>query len=394
MHKNNITKFIGLKDINIEKIDETKDKIILNASVKRKKSHKCSHCGSKHLHYHDSRTQDIKDIPYRNKHVLIRLQKIRYKCVSCGKKVDIHVSFTITRMQVTKRLIHWIYEEYEKAKTATDIAKECGVSVTSIFRYIDLITPKRLSLPEVFCIDEFKGDSGKEKYQVSLGDGENHKLIDILPSRKKEDLIEYFLKIPREERKKVKIYVSDMSKVFKEIHDMFFPESIPITDKYHYIRQVSWALENVRKREQNKMTNHDRIYFKRSKSLLHKQVNKLTDDEMNRVTLMLSKNEAINQAYYLKEGFYNYVLKQTNKEEATKALELWIKEVERIGDKAWISCKTAFKNWKESITNSFDYSWTNGYLEGVHNKIKTLKRITFTMKNFHHFRTKIIFNFL
>ncbi|NLY08927.1 MAG: transposase, partial [Tissierellia bacterium] len=34
------------------------------------------------------------------------------------------------------------------------------------------------------------------------------------------------------------------------------------------------------------------------------------------------------------------------------------------------------------------------YLEGVHNKIKTIKRMTFTMKNFHHFRTKIIFNFL
>lgn len=41
------------------------------------------------------------------------------------------------------------------------------------------------SLPRVLCIDEFKGNSGKYKYQVTLLDGETHKIIDIVECRHK-----------------------------------------------------------------------------------------------------------------------------------------------------------------------------------------------------------------
>ncbi|WP_194283514.1 transposase, partial [Streptococcus agalactiae] len=40
--------------------------------------------------------------------------------------------------------------------------------------------------------------------------------------------------------------------------------------------------------------------------------------------------------------------------------------------------------------NSFNYPWNNGYIEGTHNKIKTVKRVAFGMRNFHHFRTKLL----
>ena len=77
-----------------------------------------------------------------------------------------------------------------------------------------------------------------------------------------------------------------------------------------------WTLERIRKREQGKMSYKDRIYFKRSKSLLQKNANNLTDEEMLKVANMLEHNEAIRHAYYLKETFYKYVLIQDNKEDA------------------------------------------------------------------------------
>ncbi|MFR9302471.1 MAG: transposase [Fenollaria massiliensis] len=40
------------------------------------------------------------------------------------------------------------------------------------------------------------------------------------------------------------------------------------------------------------------------------------------------------------------------------------------------------------ITNSFDRAYTNGFLEGKHNKIK--QKITCTMPNFENFRRKIL----
>ncbi|MGF0096565.1 transposase, partial [Peptoniphilus sp. SGI.035] len=41
-----------------------------------------------------------------------------------------------------------------------------------------------------------------------------------------------------------------MSNTFKSVKNKFFKDSIHIVDRYHFIRQVSWALENVRKRIQ------------------------------------------------------------------------------------------------------------------------------------------------
>ena len=50
-----------------------------------------------------------------------------------------------------------------------------------------------------------------------------------------------------------------------------------------------------------------------------------------------------------------------------------------------------YNNWFEEITSRFDCPWSNGDVEGTHNKIKTVKRVTFVMQNFHHFRTKLLF---
>ena len=45
-------------------------------------------------------------------------------------------------------------------------------------------------------------------------------------------------------------------------------------------------------------------------------------------------------------------------------------------------------NWFDEITNSFDYPYTNGTLDGFHTKIKTLKN-SFRLRNFEIFRKRI-----
>ena len=93
----------------------------------------------------------------------------------------------------------------------------------------------------------------------------------------------------------------------------------------------------------------------------------------------------------IKELFYQYVLSQTNKTRARKALKEWIKRAEELKLKEFKSCITAFNNWFDEICNSFDYPWSKGPLKGTHTKIKTLERNCFGMKNFNLFRKRIIF---
>ena len=68
------------------------------------------------------------------------------------------------------------------------------------------------------------------------------------PDRTQSHLADYWRNIPRKERLKVKFFVCDMWRPYTELAQTFFPNATIIVDKYHFIRQVTWAIENVRKR--------------------------------------------------------------------------------------------------------------------------------------------------
>jgi len=53
------------------------------------------------------------------------------------------------------------------------------------------------------------------------------------------------------------------------------------------------------------------------------------------------------------------------------------------------SVKTA-KKYMEYIENTLNYEYTNGILEGINNKIKVIKRISFGYRSFYHFKNRIL----
>ena len=389
MQNNNNMNLLGFKDIVLDSFNEDKEFVHIHASVK--KMNTCPHCGSKRIWVHDHRIQKIKDTHIRGKKCIIHLKKTRFDCKSCGCRFEKELDFIAKGHTMTNRLIIAIVVEFDEVYSISSIANRYNVSSNTVLRILNCLSVSRNILSEVLCIDEFKGDSGNIKYQTSLLNGSTHSVIDILPSRDKNALYEYFEKIPNKERKEVKYFVSDMSNTFKSVKNAFFKDAIHIIDRYHFIRQVSWALENVRKRIQKDISSKLRKYFKRSKSLITKPASKLTSEQASEVSLMIELNNELKLAYKLKELFYQYVLSQPNKTRAKKALKEWIKRAEESNLKEFNSCITAFTNWFEEICNSFDYSWSNGPLEGTHTKIKTLKRNCFGMKNFNLFRNRIMF---
>lgn len=382
------TLLLGIQDVEIMDVSEDKHRIVIDCKPIHDRV--CPHCGSSHAWIHDHREQVLRDAPMRRKHVFLRVRKTRYDCKDCGIRFEAPLSFAAKGKQMTKRLIAYVVDAFRDIRSVAEISKEVGISTTSIFRIVSCLFIPRKRLPRVFCMDEFKGDSGGSKYQTTLADGEARVIVDILPTRYGKDLADYFSSIDRKERQGVEIFVSDMCGTFKAVKESFFPQSTHVIDRYHFIRQIHWALENVRKREQKRMTVTERKWFKRSRSLLKKTAKHLTEDEKNLVATMLEKSDAIRTAYILKEGFYTYVLSQQNKTSAMTALRQWMDDAEKSGQKEWRYCLRAYRNWFEEITNSFDYPWNNGYVEGTHNKIKTVKRVAFGMRNFHHFRTKLL----
>lgn len=382
-NSNFISELIELEDVIITGVEVTKTARHIYMEMPRRVHH-CPACGNETDRIHDYREQVIKDIPYM-KDSYLHLRKRRYVCRACSKRFYEEVPFLPRYYRMTNRLVSSILHDFSKVKSASQIAREHNVSVTTAIRYFDYVSYKNRSLPEVLSIDEFKGNAGGEKYQCIVTDAKNKKILDILPNRKEYDLIRYFKAFST--RNSVKYFVTDMNPHFKEVAKTCFPKAVIIADRYHVSRQVMWAMERVRKVEQKHLSQTHRRYFKRSRYLLCK--NELDEEECQRLALMFELAPRLATAYYLKNKFLE-VMHCKNSYEAKKKLADWMLLAEFENMPEFEDCITAYRNWSQEILNAIDYPWSNGFTEGCNNKTKVLKRTCYGVRNFGRFRNRIL----
>ena len=218
--------------------------------------------------------------------------------------------------------------------------------------------------PRVLGIDEFKGNAGGEKYLAILTDVENKKVIDILPNRNYDYLLKYFNKI---NRANTEFFVSDMWKPYRNLKSVHFEKSKLITDKYHFVRQVIWDFEKVRKEEQKRFSKKYRLTFKRSKILLTKRFYSLNRDEVQKVKNIFRISPRLQEAHDLKEDFLN-ILKEKDFSFQCEQLKNWIYTARAYEIPEFKSSITAISNWFDSIKNALEHGFPT-----VSPKVATIK---------------------
>lgn len=384
-------KLLGLQGVEITNVEENEKTITIFAQLRRK-PHICPCCGQTSDTIHDYRMQKVKDIPAFGKLVSIEMRKRRYRCAHCNKRFFEKNSFLPRYYRMTNRLSAYVITKLASECSFTSVAREVNLSVNTVIRVFDIVSHNLAHLPTSLSIDEFKGDTSGEKYQCILTDPVSKVVLDILPKRYSHYLANYFKQFPKNERDSVTYFVSDMWKPYSDIASVWLHNSTKIVDKYHWIRQVMWAFEAVRKHEQQKFGKSHRIYFKRSKTLLSKRFNFLSDEEKQQVNVMLYTSVNLSTAHFFKKKFLD-ILDCDNRESAKSAMLIWITDAQNSGISQLEKAAATMQNWITGILNSFDSSITNGFTEGCNNKIKVLKRNAYGYKNFKRFRNRILHMF-
>ena len=272
-----------------------------------------------------------------------------------------------------------------------DIALQADVSISTVARLLPPLAVSAKHLPEVLCIDEFKGNTGYYKYQVSLMDGKTRKPIDIIECRYKSHLFDYFNKFTLEERKKVKYVVIDLWKAYKDLAKTYFPNAKVVADRFHFTRYATEAVDAVRKQVQEKLSRNERKYFKHSrKLLLSKYSNLKTETQKEELNyILINYSEDLRRAYREKEELLQ-LLQKENKAKAIEELNHWIQRNLESDIPSLRNCAKTYFNWVEEIRNAIKVVYSNGPMEGYNNKIKTLKRVAFGFRNFTNFKARIL----
>lgn len=387
MLPNYIKDLLNLEDVIITKIVHA-DKSVKFFLDTKPKPHICPNCGNSTTKIHDYRWQTIKDLPFQLKDCYLVLHKRRYAC-SCRKKFYESYEFLPKYLHRTKRLTWKIADLLRETTSLKSVAKTSNVSVATVCRILDSIHYSCPPFKEAVSIDEFKGNARTGKYQCILVNPKNHSIMDILPDRTQSHLTDYFRQIDRSQRLRVKYFVCDMWQPYVDLAHTFFPNAKVCIDKYHFIRQITWAMENVRKRLQKTMTITMRKYYKRSHKLLLTRYHKLKEENKKVCDLMLLYNDDLRLAHWLKERFYD-LCQDTKYSRQRNDFYDWIKIAESSGLKEFEKCANTYRRWAKEILNAFKYGITNGTTEGFNNKIKVLKRISYGIRSFERFRTRIL----
>jgi transposase len=255
-----------------------------------------------------------------------------------------------------------------------DIAVMADVSIHTVTRLLPPLAVSAKHLPEVLCIDEFKGNTGYYKYQVSLMDGKTRKPVDIIECRYKHYLFDYFKKFSLEERKKVKYVVTDLWLTYKDLANTYFPNAKVVADKFHFVRYAVEAVDTIRKQVQSKLPRSERKFFMHSrKLLLSKYENLETDKQREDLNyILINFSEDLRKAYMEKEEILN-IIRINNPDIAIKLINEWIVRNLESDISALKKCSKTYFNWVTEIRNSLTVPYSNGPMEGFNNKIKTLK---------------------
>lgn len=382
-------KLLGLQDVNITNVEEFNEKLHVYISQKSSSDH-CPQCGSLCNKVHDYREQKVKDLPICGKELTLIFKKRRLHCDQCNKHFYQKSSFLPKYHRMTKRFTEHILKLLIEVRSFSSVARDFNLSVTTVIRFFDALSyGKPTSLPRCIAFDEFKGSTGKEKYQCIITDPETHRVLDILPKRTSFTLNRYLRSFPKEERNHVELFVSDMWKPFQESASFYFPNATRIIDKYHWVRQMTWAFENVRKSEQRKFGKQYRIYFKHSRKLLLKHFDTLDEDTKRQVLIMLDTSVPLSRSHFYKEELQK-ILKTNEVFEKKEKFKRWIDYTENCGIIQFEKCTDTYRHWLTEILASMDTDITNGFTEGCNNKIKVLKRNAYGYRNFRRFRNRIL----
>ena len=377
---------LNLQDVSIEKVENLERIQRIHIKLGRKVVN-CPRCEAETSKIHDYRTQIVKDCEAFGKKVELVLRKRRYVCTCCNKRFAEPNEFLPKYHRMTSRLIETVIEKLSDERSFSSVARETRLSVSTIIRIFDHIQYPTLKVcPSVLSIDEFKGNTGGEKFNVILCDPQTKRVLDILPERKESYLIKYF---KQTDRSHVKYFVSDMWTTYREIADNFFKNATFLVDKYHWIRQTVWAFEAVRKETQKHLRADVRKYFKRSRSLLIKRYDTLDPEQKQAVNTMLWYSDEMCEAHSIKEWFFK-VLDTDDLTEMKNAFKVWLNSVDTTDLKPFKRCVNTYFNWKSGIFNSLEAPFTNGFTEGCNNKIKVLKRNAYGYRRFDRFRNRIL----
>lgn len=384
--KNGIKEMLGLQHLWFDGWEIKENEIIVKVRVPRKFC-MCPHCTSSTKKIHQTKIRRIKHSIWQEKTVVLHYKQRRFYCRRCNKAFTEYTK-GITAKSTTENFRSILLKNMARASLSYTMENS---KVSSSVLY-DVLNESKTNHTidweaqgEKFTlgIDEhsFRGT----RMALTLTNITEGKLLKVCEDDRIETVEGFLANCDKQRIREVCI---DMKRGFLLAVQRQLPNAIVTVDKFHVIACANRTVDELRKIIIGKDIRARKVLFKGKEKLNEKEKEKLSF-----VFEKYKKFPALYEAYFIKEKLRDFY-KSKDMREAKKSMQNLIMFCENSNSKYITDFGETLKRWKEYILNHFVRKSTSAFTEGVHTKIKMIKRMSFGFRNIQNYIAKISLAFL
>jgi transposase len=353
----------------------------------------CSHCGSREVIRRGEQKRALRNLPVGGIVSWLIITIPRVECRACGVVRQIRLSLSEERLSYTRAFARYVLE-LSRLMTIKDVAEHLAVSWDIVKDIQKSYLAKHYAQPALkdvkqIAIDEICVGRGYRFLTIVL-DLDSGAILFVGKGKKAESLRPFWRRL-HAAHARVQAVAMDLSPAYQQAVSKHLPQATVVFDRFHVVKLLNKKLTQLRRQLYRQATTDlKKRVLKGTRWLLLKNPENLdpVKGEPGRLRQALRLNESLATAYYLKEDL-RQIWEQPNQRAARSKLLDWYHQAMDSGVRVLQDFARTLLKHAPGILASYDYPISTGPLEGTNNKIKTLTRQHYGLRDADFFTLKL-----
>jgi transposase len=354
---------------------------------------RCPGCRSRNVVRSGSQPRLLHHLPVGGQAVRLNVFVPRVKCHACGTIRQVKFDLADTRRTYTFAFERYVLE-LSQHMTIQAVANHLGVSWDIVKDIQKRHLRKHYARPSLKKVKQIAIDEicigHPRKFLTIVLDLDSGAILFVGKGRNAASLAPFWRRL-RKAGAKVQAVATDMSKAYISAVEKNLPDAALVFDRFHVVKLMNSKLTKLRRELFHELANkQQRQVLKGTRWLLLMNPENLDSlkDEPRRLQEALRLNEPLATAYYLKEDLRQF-WEQPDKEIARRKMQSWYHQAMSSGVRTLQEFARFLLGHQERILAWYDYPISTGPLEGTNNKIKTMLRQHYGLRDQEFFRLKL-----
>jgi transposase len=360
----------------------------------------CSGCGTTASGCRDRRTHVVRDLDAGATRIYLAFEYRRVACPTCNAVKRETLSWLAQSARFTQRFEDRI-GQLCREMTVTRVAELHNLSWDQVWRmeksYMRRLLEQHPPSAQLRAIgvDEISIRKG-HSYAIVVADLDEKRPIWLGgQGRTEQDMQRFFDQMGPERCQSIEVAVMDMWKPFRKATLSNAPSAQIVYDKFHIMRHLADALDQVRRSEYKRVNDKERRFIKGQRYTLLSHKANLDLEGRRALRVLLKANRRLHKAYLLKESF-GQLWDYNNPTWARKFFESWKSQLRWQRLKPFEKFAAMIERHWEGIVSYCqpDHKVSLGFMEGLNNKIRVIQRRAYGIKDQEYLMLKVITSFI